>query len=362
MTLKIYTKLLFFLLVLSSLDAQDLHFSQFEKTPLLFNPGQTGNIKGTMRLGAIYRDQWRNFGNFHTTPSFFIDAPVIKGFGKNDWVGAGGVIFQDRAGAGGFGNGAFLLSAAYHMVTGKEAKNVFSLGVQYGTGSLRMRNPFALTFGDGLEAPDGVSVDNSRIPMDPQRYTELAAGLVYTYKISDFDDRFYVGFSAAHISLRPRVNDPMPIDTTMEPGGPNRPVFGGGGGKYGLLNSAFYQRPFRFGITAGLDYKIDRTYIVRPALLYQYYGGHMELVLNAIGGIVVNQEEDIAVVAGLGYRFGDSGVVHVGMDYKTLRVGLAYDVNLSSLGAANAFEIGATYIVRIQKKPKVTPVIFCPRF
>ena len=344
-----------------SLWGQDLHFSQFEKTPLLFNAGQTGNLKGTMRLGAIYRDQWRNFGNFHTTPSFFIDAPVLKGFGKKDWVGAGGVIFQDRAGAGRFGNGAFLLSGAYHMGRGKRGQNVYSLGVQYGTGSLRMRRPFSLTFEDGLENPSLGSIETGRIPMEPQRYTELAAGFVYTYKITDFDDRAYIGFSGAHLALRRNNNNNPPIDT-LDPGGGGGINFGRGPGRYGILTSGFYTRPFRFNLTAGVDMKLQQTYIIRPALMVQLYGQHMEIVANAIGGIVINKEEEISLVAGLGYRVGDSGVAHIGMDYKTLRVGLAYDINVSSLGSAAAFEIGATYIVRIEKRPKVDPVIFCPRF
>jgi len=360
MIFKIYTTLLFLVILTVGLKGQDLHFSQFDKTPLLFNPGQTGNFKGTMRIGAIYRDQWRGFGNFHTTPSFFIDAPVIKGFGKNDWVGAGGVIFQDRAGAGRFGNGAFLLSGAYHKGVGKAGKHVVSLGFQYGTGSLRVRRPFAFTFEDGLENPSLGSIENGRIPMEPQRYTEVASGLVYTYKITELNDRFFVGFNAAHISFRGRQNIDMPIDT-LDPGGGGI-MLGRGGGRYGVLPTGFYRRPFRFNLTAGLDMKVNDVFIVRPAFMTQLYAGHLEIVLNAVGGIVINQEEEIAITGGLGYRVADSGIVQLGMDYKTLRVGLAYDVNLSSLGTASSFEIGATYIVRIQKRPNVNPVIFCPRF
>jgi len=360
MTIKIYTKLLFFVLLSTALHAQDLHFSQFDKTPLLFNPGQTGNFKGTIRLGAIYRDQWRNFGNFHTTPSFFIDAPVIKGFGKNDWVGAGGVIFQDRAGAGRFGNGAFLLSGAYHKGIGKAGKHVVSLGFQYGTGSLRVRRPFAYTFEDGLENPSLGSIETGRIPMEPQRYTEFATGAVYTYKLTDLNDRIYVGLNAAHISFQRRQEEIDPTDTIGQGGGGI--MLGRGGGRYGVLPTGFYRRPFRFNLSAGLDMVMNDVYILRPAFMAQLYGGHLEIVLNAVGGFVINKEEEIAITGGIGYRVADSGIVQLGMDYKTLRVGIAYDVNVSSLGAASAFEIGATYIVRIQKRPTVNPVIFCPRF
>ena len=367
MILKRYTKLILFTLCSLPLFSQDLHFSQFEKTPLLFNPGNTGNFKGTIRLGAIYRDQWRNFGNFHSTPSFFVDAPVIKGFGKNDWVGAGGVIFQDRAGSGQFGNGAFLLSGAYHMATGEQAKNVWSLGVQYGTGSLRMRRPFNLTFEDALIAGPGLpSIDESKIPMDPQRYTDFNVGFVYTHKLSEFDERFQVGLSVSHISIR---RDPTagigpidPDDPDPDPNeGPGLQV-GGGGGRFGLLPSTFYVRPFRYNLMAALDMKYNEKIILRPAMMAQLFGNHLQIIVNAIGGIVINEEDDIALVGGLGYRVNDSAIAHFGIDYKTFRAGLAWDINVSSLGAASAFELGLTYIVRIQKRPDVHPVIFCPRF
>ena len=41
-----------------TLQAQDVHFSQFYAAPLLVNPAQTGNFSGTARVGANYRDQW----------------------------------------------------------------------------------------------------------------------------------------------------------------------------------------------------------------------------------------------------------------------------------------------------------------
>jgi hypothetical protein len=49
-----------------------------------------------------------------------------------------------------------------------------------------------------------------------------------------------------------------------------------------------------------------------------------------------------------------------------LKVGVAYDVNMSGLNVATqgngAFEIGLSYIAKISKMPVVKPVLFCPRF
>ena len=78
---------------------QDIHFSLFHMSPLTLNPAQTGAFSGTARIGGIYRDQWGSVINDQfTTPSFYIDAPVIRGFGKYDWVGGGVVSYTDKVG------------------------------------------------------------------------------------------------------------------------------------------------------------------------------------------------------------------------------------------------------------------------
>ena len=69
---------------------------------------------------------------------------------------------------------------------------------------------------------------------------------------------------------------------------------------------------------------------------------------------------------GIGYRLRDATKFIVGMDYGPFKVGAAYDLTISDLrdatSSANGFELAATYVAAIFKKPDVKPVIFCPRF
>ncbi|MEM6964514.1 MAG: type IX secretion system membrane protein PorP/SprF, partial [Bacteroidota bacterium] len=80
----------------------------------------------------------------------------------------------------------------------------------------------------------------------------------------------------------------------------------------------------------------------------------------------LNEEKDMTLNVGLGYRLRDATKFIVGMDYKQFRVGAAYDLTVSDLrdadGVPGGFELGASYIAKIYKKPDVKPVIFCPRF
>ena len=96
--------------------------------------------------------------------------------------------------------------------------------------------------------------------------------------------------------------------------------------------------------------------------------GADEISLQALAAYMFNEEKDIDLNFGLGYRRsgGDAVYPMLGARYKTLRIGLAYDVNVSDLSAQSnyrgGFEIAANYIVKIYKPAKVKTKVLCPRF
>src|SRR5258705_13425195 len=95
--------------------SQDLHFSQFFNSPLVTNPANTGFIpEGDYRLGVNYRNQWASITAFpYKTMSAFGDVQVMPNQENTGWLGLGGLILRDVAGARGpcfsliFGCGAF---------------------------------------------------------------------------------------------------------------------------------------------------------------------------------------------------------------------------------------------------------------
>ncbi|MCB9047123.1 MAG: type IX secretion system membrane protein PorP/SprF [Chitinophagales bacterium] len=61
-------------------QAQDVHFTQFNAAPLILNPAFTGNFDGKMRASAIYRDQWRSVTVPFKTIAISVDAPMVHEF------------------------------------------------------------------------------------------------------------------------------------------------------------------------------------------------------------------------------------------------------------------------------------------
>ena len=97
-----FARLLFLFFIVFALNnttnAQDIHFTQFDMSPITLNPAMSGAFKGTFRIGGIYRDQWASvIENQYRTPSFYIDVPAFRGFGKKDWVGIGVSFLNDQS-------------------------------------------------------------------------------------------------------------------------------------------------------------------------------------------------------------------------------------------------------------------------
>jgi hypothetical protein len=78
----------------------------------------------------------------------------------------------------------------------------------------------------------------------------------------------------------------------------------------------------------------------------------------------VDPEKDFRAGAGLGLRNLRAAIIYLGAEFKDLKVGLAYDIDISSatIGSRSVggFELCASYMGKIYKKPKPKPIIFCP--
>lgn len=338
---------------LNNLAAQDIHFTQFYMSPLTMNPSLTGKFEGTVRIGGIYRGQWASVvggRNSYKTPSFWADAPIIRGIRKQDWVGVGLSFFGDKAGEVGLKHSAFNLSGAYHLALGKKSTTVISLGGHYGKGSRKLGDDFR--FEDGFDNsgnyPGNLSKDGNVV--DNTSFTDIGAGLNLSAKLNKQAD-FNVGFAMHHLnqgkySLVGRSDTSSTVPTNPTAGDAKIP-------RRSLLHGQ-------------LNYALNKRWSIHPAFQYQSMGGADEIQLQGIMGYLFNPEKDITLNFGLGYRMRDAVQAIVGARIKDLRLGLAYDINTSDLNAASSyrggFELAANYIIKIYKPAVIKPKVLCPRF
>lgn len=354
-----------------TLQAQDIHFTQFNMSPTTLNPALSGKFEGTLRLSGIYRDQYGSVINDKSaqpairnkqfrTPAAGVDAPLIRGFRKKDWVGASLGFFSDKVGQGELTHSAFNLGAAYHLALDKKGNAVLSVGAQYGRGS-RGVNPEFLRFEDGF-SKDGTYIPNlSKESLTngsgediTVNYTGINAGAVLSSRLNK-QMSFNLGFAMNHLN-QPRYGLVDAGGGTPNPN-PN-PNPGGTGGSAKL--------PARYTVHGQFNMQLQPRFSLTPSFLYQTMSGNDEIILQGLANYLFNPEKDITLTFGVGYRMRDAIHPIVGGKYKDLTVGLAYDVNISGLSQASnfrgGFELAANYIIKIYKPAVVKPKVLCPRF
>ncbi len=369
------------LFTLAGLKAQDLHFSYFEMSPLTFNPAQTGAFSGTIRLSGHYRGQWLNSGGYKT-PAFSVDSPIMKGFRKYDWIGGGINFASDNAGSLGVKTTVGGLNAAYHFAFDKNYSRVFSVGIKYGSYSRSLNNPFDfdLRSEDGSSLVDlqssslsGVVNVDQQGNVDGTTKGDYAIGFLYK-AIPDKSSQFELGWSVDHISNartsiiqgdgNSNVNNPNPdpneppLDCSIDRTDPRC---------QGTFQATDRRNP-RFTATSNYTRYLNDKLRFSPGAMVQFTKQGFEAQFHAIAGYLIDPKKGTVVNGGLGFRaIGPADLqLFFGVEMKDLKVGAAFDLGLLGFqqapGFQSAFELGATYIIKIYKDPEVDPVIFCPRF
>ncbi|MEL7124499.1 MAG: PorP/SprF family type IX secretion system membrane protein [Bacteroidota bacterium] len=350
-----------FLMMLSfgGIKAQDIHFTMFDMSPLSLNPAYAGAYKGTARIGGIYRDQWASFlRNQFTTTTFFVDAPIIRGFRKEDWVGVGMVTINDQAGSSRLRTSANFLTASYHLALDKARKNVLTLGIQGGSMSRRL-DDLSLDFGSEYDPnyrdPDGTIGGFNRGVATP------GSAFQPEQAISREPSSLTIN---AGLLLRMKLEDGQEADIGVAVGNVNQPELNFLGAAGGGSNNNDDGRPMRITVNGRYRTMLTEKVSLTPSVLFQTQKGTNEIAAQALAGYQI--KENIELLAGPSFRLGDAFALMAGAQYDDLRVGLAYDFNISSLNQASntlgGFELAAYYVIKLYKKPNVKPALLCPEF
>jgi len=344
--------LLLSVLVGTSTFGQDFHYTQNFFTPLDVNPALAGAFNGSYRLNGVYRDQYRGaaekvFSGF----TFNIDAPIIRGIRKQDWVGIGVRYNQDQAGSANQKMTYFGLGASYHLALDKKQTSILSLGAQYGTGGItygiQTDNAFGSflavgqlsTAAEQFNMPSGGSGGGGGggIPnIEGGSLNDLSVGVLYNAKNPKSGNDLKIGLAVEGI-LAPR-----------------RGAVGNGDRK-GIGINAFGSYDYVF---------TRRSSLTAGAYLYTQKQNNA-LNISGILNHKIKPGDEMTLHAGLGVRNIRAGLVYLGATIKGIRVGLGYDIDLGAstpaTGGHKSIELGVSYLGKIFKKPVPKPIIYCPR-
>ncbi|HHH50690.1 MAG TPA: type IX secretion system membrane protein PorP/SprF [Saprospiraceae bacterium] len=350
--MKMFRKLLFFVLISfagsMSLNAQDIHFSQFYMSPLNLNPAMTGVMNCNVRLVANYRNQWASAlkANAFSTYSASYDQRIP--IGRYDYLGVGGTFWGDKAGQSEFATIQGRISAAYskRMGGGRNKSHYLVVGVD-GAAAQRSINFQKLQWGaqhDGNGAFDPTKSSGEDFDRPNFIFADLSAGLLW-FSVLNKNNNFYLGAAYAHLNRANQSFDtgdfiPLYSKFTFHAGGEFLI-----GDRLGLVPGvvAFIQGP-SFQVNAGTSFRF---------LLGKTRDSYQSFQLGAWTRLTHRLDESI---------WGDAIIISTRFDYDNFGIGFSYDVNISGLSAVTqgngAFEFSLLYKICGPQNRNV----YCPNF
>lgn len=322
--------------MVNSLFAQDIHFSQFNRSYLNLNPAITGSFDGDYRFNQNFRNQWSSVSEPYRTISFSMEARnMIR---QLPGVQLGVLVFNDEAGLGGLQTTHANLSIGYGYALNQDSSLIAKAGIQMGYAG-RSINFDQFTFDNQYNGrrfdrsiDQGENFDRNTI-----RGFNLNTGLGLEYQVEDRKN-YQVGVSFFNLSSSNQSfqgsNVPLDIRTT-------------------------------FNIQ--VDHIISDKMDIIPSVLFSNQGPFKELMIGSnlryrFNGVNYLKKN---LYGGIWYRNQDAVVVSAGMDYYQWNVGLSYDINTSELESASnnrgGLEIAITYIFK-DFKPTIRRYKVCPSF
>lgn len=312
--------------------SQDVHFSQFNMSPLLQNPAMSGAIYG-LQANVNYKDQWREVGTPYKTFGMSADMRFSKKRNKNGFL-AGGISFiNDNAGDAGVITNHATVNLAYHIKLDRH-QNIgggLQLGMlqrSIGNGNLQWGNQF-----DGTNynptLPNGEYLATSNFSA-----LDVGIGAVWAYDNSDgdihvtdnHDLNFNFGISAFHL---------------------NRP-------KYSFTGSD-ERLPIKFVAHGeGVISIPDTEWGFVPGMMFYSQGKTREFSTGILLRYLISQESKYtgfksgaAFYVGAYIRAKDAIIPRFVIDYAGWSFGVSYDVNISQLTTASQSRGGLEFSLRL---------------
>ena len=330
----IYTSVLA-LLLLSKVNAQDRHFSQYSEMSSVINPALAGVMYDTRVIGG-YRTQWGSVAKAYTSFGIAFERAIKHKKLKGSYFAISGSIFRDAAGDAKLTNLNPNLGICYVQKVNKQTK--VSGGLQGGF-LYKTIDVTSLTWDRQF---NGYEYDATRLSGEKQTPRsaitsyDMGGGINLSYAqsekfISSKDgNKLNVGVSAYH---------------------------------YGIPNNSFFTTDeklrTRFCAYAAGDINIPRTKnAIVPSVLYMRQGPSTEFIVGSLFKFILsdqsirtNIKKPSAFAVGVQYRFKDAIIPTVLWQYDKYALGVSYDINVSALTPASKRNGGLEVMLRYNTSP-----------
>ncbi len=342
----LYTSVLFpFLLVLIcavSVNAQDIHFSQFFETPLLRNPSLAGIFRGDIRIQSVYRSQWNNITDAYRTGSFNIEYKKPMGNG-DDFLTIGGQFLYDKAGTIALTSTHILPVLNYQKSLSTERNMYLSLGFMGGVVQRRIDESKMTT----NSQYNGINFDPSlgngeNFSTTSYTYLDAAVGMSFNTQLGDnVNNNIYAGLAYHHFNKSNKISFYGNINLEMTP---------------------------KWVGSLGIRMNVSEESYCTIYGDYSQQGNYQEKVAGLVYSYRLGDPEDPRYVLHLGtmVRLQDALIPMMKLDISHMAVSVSYDANTSQLRNASygrgGFELALSYQNFNNKDNSTRDAVRCPVF
>jgi type IX secretion system PorP/SprF family membrane protein len=328
---------LILLIHLSSVSfSQDIHFSQFNMSPLTLNPALAG---ANHEIQAIinYKDQWRGVSTPYKTFGASIDSRYIPKNHENSTFAGGINFFQDRAGDSKMGISQINLTLGYHHRVAKFQTLGLALQGGYAQRSLvyndlQWSNQYDPNSGYDPNLPSGETNLRSSFT-----YIDIGGGLLWNindnsglHHVEDNHDfQAKIGVGVYHFKQKYSFYEVSPEQLYT---------------RYVLHGDALISVPNFHNLA------------LLPGLVFFSQGPAKELYFGTMFRYKLSQaskytgiKKDAAVYLGAYCRAKDAIIISFMLEYFSYTLGISYDYNLSKLTQASSARGGIELSLRYTK-------------
>ena len=309
---------------------QDIHFSQFNESPLLENPALAGSFNGDQRAIINYKDQWRSVTKPYQTMAVAFDAGVLREKFKSGYFGIGAFVYNDKAGDTKLSTTNVNLAISYHIYLNDFSNLAAGIQGGYGQRSINSSNCQWDSQYDGTGYNTNLPSGETK-SFDNYGYGDFGAGLLWNYFSSDagFKNKIIkkanAGISLYHI---------------------NKPSYS----FYNTNTEALNRKLVLYGMMS-LRVTSDNNFTLIPSLIYYKQGACQEFNIGTMGryklieggsGVI----RDAAVSLGVFYRWEDAAVTVFQLEISSFALGISYDINTSGLKTVSSNKGGIEFSLR----------------
>ncbi|MBP5516863.1 MAG: PorP/SprF family type IX secretion system membrane protein [Bacteroidales bacterium] len=323
-------KLIMSLMLLCSATAlrgQDIHFSQIDINPILFNPAYSGFFDGTGRFGFIYRNQWASVSKAFQTAAATAEVSLMRRRYYSDGLSLGVILLTDRAGTLHYGTTSGTLILSYYKALGNSNNNFISIAAEAGIGQAGF-NPADIEMEDPTETLENTNAN----------FMSFGVGSAWFYQPND-NMHLKLGLSARNIN-QPDISYMQQENAVI---------------------------PRKISGYARAEYRLWPSVSIMPLAACMVQRNYREILFGCDAKWYLSESSyrNINVSAGLHYRWRDAALVEIAAEYNAFIFALTYDANLSKLTPASksvgSFEIGIVYRLvkskHIKRKAMPCPIM-----